>query len=124
MPARDLRVDIATDRSAGGYRNHDPVGYASQTAKLERRMECDYHRRKKPHQNVEIEPMAGIADRGQPRPSLSERVQKDQHEQEGPEDTKRQSDPPARTKHLMHGVVRPVRKGCQIVMETNDHEGR
>src|ERR1035438_7575065 len=74
--ARDLRVQIPPNETAKCNHRHEPKRNPGNASKLKRRMERNHKRRGGAQNDVEIEPVPGIALPAKPSPAFAQRIEK------------------------------------------------
>ena len=80
--SRNLRIQVAPDKSAERHRGHDPEGHAGDPSEFERGVQRDDQGRRRPQDHVEIQPVARISLLSQPAPSLAQRIEENHEKHE------------------------------------------
>src|SRR5882762_10741913 len=71
--SRDLRIQVSSDKPAERDRGHNPESHSGYPPEFEGGVQGDYQRRRRAHNDMEIQPMPGSALKEEADPKIEQR---------------------------------------------------
>ena len=114
--ARNLRIEVAADKTAQGHHQHAPEGHSGDVAEFERRMKGNDDGSGGAEYDVEIQPVAGIPLPSEPAPFFAERIEVNQKEHQHAQHAEPDADGPAGAQDLMLWRERPLGGAERVIV--------
>src|SRR6266478_1884048 len=116
--SRDLRIQVSSDKPAERDRGHNPESHPDYPPEFEGGVQGDYQRRRRAHNDMEIQPVPGISLPAEPAPFLAQRVEINQEKEEHPQHAQVYANGAAWTQQGVLGRKRPLARTQRIVVES------
>src|SRR5437763_8995718 len=125
--ARNLRIEIASDKPAQSNHHHAPERHAGNVAELKRGMKRDDDGGGGAEHDMEIQPVAGIPLSAEPAPLFAKRIEVDQEEHQDTQHAEPDANGPAGAQEIMlggEGALGGAEQVIVIAVAANDqHDG-
>src|SRR6266436_886018 len=115
--SRDLRIQVSSDKPADRDCGHNPESHPGYPPEFEGRVQGDYQRRRRAHNDMEIEPVPGIALPAEPAPFLAQWVEINQEKQEHAKHAQVYANRATRSQQSVLGRKWPFVRAQHVVIE-------